>query len=305
MMRKTMKKILAVTVAATLMTGALGGCGKDTGANPGNATDTPANVTDTSDNGKKSAFVSMTELFNTRERVWFYAYAGSIDKDQQVEGIYVTYPDGTYIYTYGGEDLKTLGEYSQMTDEQIIEYVKHNMYDTRISDTYVYDTANAETSRYVDSNGLKYKFNIITDASGNNVEAQSLVMQSYPDIVSYEDNHGEFHEGRPGEIVTAVGVETPYKFNYALPEKSFVFNGMMGFWDKGDIYTGHYLMLNANGDYETSKYDYGYKFITRFADDEDLSPEIDKMDAEGVVIDKKQGDVFGEEIIYTDNHVFK
>ena len=297
-----MKKILAVTVAATLMTGALGGCGKDTGANPGNATDTPANVTDTSDNGKKSHY-SLTEIFNKKERVWFCAQHASIDKDQQVEGIYVTYPDGTYIYTYGGEDLKTLGEYSQMTDEQIIEYVKNNMYDTRISDTFVYDTAKAETSRYVDSNGLKYKFNIITDASGNNVEVQSLVMQSYPDIVSYEDNHGEFHEGRPGEIVTAVGVETPYKFNYALPEKSLVFDCMD--FSKGDIYTGHYLMLKANGDYETSKYDYSYGFITRFADDEDFVPKLDKMDAEGVVIDKKQGEVFGEEIIYTDNHVFK
>ena len=323
MMKRTTKKFLAVTLAATMMMGALAGCGAKKEAE-GNDTKVEAESSVSVKSDENKAY-TVSEYFAEKERVWLYlnddSMNGFIDKSMQVIGIFVTNPDGTLIYTYGGSDagLKTVGDYAQMSDDDIITFVKENPYEVRL-DKHKQQYIGAETKEEIKeaAKQLKYKysFNITTDSTGNSAESEQLVYQTYPDTVSVTDSQGNsvnpdyidyesyvsiiidssIHmvNGSPidslSERINDARTKALFTFNFGM------FSNMISFESidrpvSSDIYDSHYagfrtLDSNATNGMLVTKTD-------------NMNVTYDSVGTENILIDKNVADIFGEEIVLT------
>ena len=317
MISRRMKRILVVVAANMMMMGVFTGCGsKESKADADNSVNTVADAS--ADVVENNGEYTLSNFFASKERVWLYANAeamgGVVDKSGQVDGIFVTYPDGTLIYTYGGEEaeLKTIGEYAQMTDEEIIAFVENNISDTRVNNNFATEDMKMQLSEYVKTNKLKYSFNISTDRTGNEVENEQLVYQTYPSIVSYKSScSGEVIEGAPNAIgyntyedmvvssytkedIELASKENIYTYNYGMSAKSFLFSHIDSL-EKSVVYDSHYLVIPASDD--------GYRnfFITRCNENDEFILNYDSIGTEGIVIDKEAGEIFTNETILTED----
>ena len=315
-MKKTVKKILAVTLAATMMMGALAGCGskaeeknEDTSAN----TEVDSNVSVESEEGKG---YTLSEYFAKKQRVWIYLedpMSSVIDKNMQVNGIFVTNPDGTLIYTYGGSKagLKTVGEYSQMTDEEIIASVEGNIIDTSVENGLASEDINGKIAEYVKTNKYKYSFNLVTDHTGNAVVSEDFVYQTYPSIISYSQGDGEAMEYNPDyamaynclewmitsednkEYIDAEKDNYKYTYNYGLAAKSISFNSINSI-EKAAIYESNYLVMKTGSD------DYSSLMITRCDENDGTVINYDSIGTEGIEIDKSADELFEQQVIISE-----
>ena len=312
MKKKVIKRVLVTIVATTMIMGSMIGCGAE------NSKETSTNVEhlEEKEEPKKDKEYTLSELFASKERVWLYvdaeAMGGVIDKNGQVSGIFVTYPDGTLRYTYGSEEigLKTIGEYSQMTDEEIIQFVEENPIDSRITNGFASDEMLGKLTEYGKSNKMKYSFNITTDHTGNEVNSEQLVYQKYPSVISYQNPEGGLFDGEPGMIgytsfedilsrkcnmedVIREKDKQIWTYNYGLTTESFYFNSLDSL-EKAVVYETNYFVLKAANDI-------GYDFlITRYDEDEEVVIKYDSMGTEGISIDKEGKDILSSEVIFTE-----
>ncbi|MGN1164851.1 MAG: hypothetical protein ACI4S2_00300 [Lachnospiraceae bacterium] len=120
------KRILAMMMAAT-MTVAMAGCG-NSASKDSEQSSVPVSQSTTTDNNKapgEKTVETLTEVLNENDySIWFVT--NDVDKNNRPD-VMILYKDGTYIScSSDGESGtgKRLGDYAQMTDEEILSLVE-------------------------------------------------------------------------------------------------------------------------------------------------------------------------------------
>ena len=133
MKRKTKRKT-ALLLTLTLLIALVSGCGKNE--------------------------ITFSELFE--EDVIIYCGSGSFEsfegKEEKIEKIYVYDTDGTFFGV--SQSSKQLGDYAQMSDEELIEDISPKP-DKRIKERL-----------------STYKLNVNTDSTGNSTSTESILVKS-------------------------------------------------------------------------------------------------------------------------------
>lgn len=115
------RRILAIIMAVT-MAAAMTGCG-DSASKDSAQSSVPASQSTTTDNNKapgEKTVKTLTEVLNENDySIWFITH--DVDKNT-APYIKILYKDGTYISC--SIDGKRLGDYAQMTDEEILSLVE-------------------------------------------------------------------------------------------------------------------------------------------------------------------------------------
>ena len=284
---KTKKKLLSTILACTLVfsLSACGGTKNETAqSDPTPAADT-VDAADAASSEQSSLTVS--SLFSSNETIWFKV-AGSVAKDSTVIEAFVFEPDGTYITTQQLQsgDFPTLGELSQMSDEEIITLIKNYREDFS---KYSFDLMNiaddattASIKDYFLNGSHKYQFCYLTDSTGNNIQEEYIAFESnMPHVLYYTSK--EYNSGRHQGAPEAVAGDDTLHLEYGPVTDAFYIGGTQGY----EIYASYYIGLTEK--------DSENVLITR--SEPGTSLELDSDLSNGFPIDKNM-DIFDEQILF-------
>lgn len=254
----------------------------------------------------KTNFIS--DYIKSEERLWFYVPMG-MDKSNGVTAIYLTRPDGTLRYStklyYEYGSFGSLGELSKMKDEDII-----SLMDSGIKDApafYFGDYSSGEArdyfKEYIKDNNLRYWFSLSTDATGNNVESESFVFQSYPvpDDSStpfnyndyfyvYERSFGFYDPGYESAPPEMNEVNDGDVIGYYTPVVDFEFSEIRF----SKIYQNDYLVLQEKGTDGV--------LISRNNSGDNPNITMDPIDRKGIPVDRSLPDNYNNETIYSETY---
>ena len=163
----SMKKRMVAMVMAVMMAATMIGCGKSDDKQTVSV-ETPAGQT-VADNNKvpgEKEVKTLTQILDENEyTIWYDINA--VDKNYCPE-IMIFYNDGTYTYLgIGNEGNKKLGEYAQMSDEEIKTYVEEKVKEVK-------ENSSAEQNSYDRGH---YYISVWTDASGNKVQKEQVSLR--------------------------------------------------------------------------------------------------------------------------------
>ena len=261
---KRTKKLTALLLAMVMcVTGfAFTGCGSEEG--------------DSGFEGSESAEMSMSQALEANpDAIWLRV--DEMDKDEKVQYA-CTFENGNMTYYDFPENAPTLGEVSQMTNEeikaasaeswktyidtQIENYNTGDEQDEFLKEAYEMFRDNVAIPEDV-SPALPYTLAIYTDSSGNYTEKEKLIY-SHIDIEDQLENDYTWITG-VGNGMVAVEKETSGKYLYGGYMGTIYDTDYSGF-EYSDRYDSAYLITKTEGE---------------------VSFVLDEPGAEGVLVDPK------------------